>query len=113
MTTAHLQLGKRRWPALGLVLAFAAPLGAQPARDVVTDRLAVTAVEIPVQVLRRGEPLRGLTAADFEVYDRGVRQQIIDFDVLDLTDSPPQMIQSTAGLPLQSNSIGPSSGSAE
>lgn len=78
----------RRGQALLLLLFLPGPLVAQPARDVVTDRLAVTAVEIPVQVLRRGEPVRGLTAADFEVYDRGVRQRIVDFDVLDLAESP-------------------------
>jgi VWFA-related protein len=57
----------------------------QAARDVVTDEIAVTVVEVPVHVLRNGEPVAGLTAADFEVFDRGVRREIVDFDRLDLT----------------------------
>ena len=71
-------------------------------RDVVTDRISVTVVEIPVQVLRRGEPVRGLEAADFEVYDRGVAQRIVSFDVLDLTgpvgsEAPEPAAEATGG----------------
>jgi VWFA-related protein len=53
-------------------------------RDAVTDRISVTVVEIPVQVVRKGEPVRGLSIDDFEVYDRGELQEIVSFDVLDL-----------------------------
>jgi VWFA-related protein len=45
----------------------------------------VVSVEVPVNVVSRdGEPLRGLTAADFEVYDGGSRQAITSFEVVDL-----------------------------
>lgn len=45
----------------------------------------VVAVEVPVNVVdRSGEPVRGLTAADFEVYDGNERQQISSFEVIDL-----------------------------
>lgn len=44
----------------------------------------VVAVEIPVQVVRAGEPVRGLTADDFEVYDGRKKQAITGFEVLDL-----------------------------
>jgi VWFA-related protein len=45
----------------------------------------VTAVEIPVQVVRDGEPVRGLAAGDFEVYEGDRRQPVTGFDVVDLT----------------------------
>lgn len=41
-------------------------------------------VEVPVHVTLRNEPLRGLTAEQFEIYDRGKRQEIVSFDVIDL-----------------------------
>jgi VWFA-related protein len=45
----------------------------------------VTAVEVPVNVVGKdGEPVRGLTAEDFEVYDGNERQTITSFEVIDL-----------------------------
>ncbi len=45
----------------------------------------VVAVEVPVNVVGRdGEPVRGLTAADFEVYDGNEKQQLSSFEVIDL-----------------------------
>jgi VWFA-related protein len=45
----------------------------------------VVAVEVPVNVVGRdGEPVRGLTAADFEVYDGNELQKITSFEVIDL-----------------------------
>jgi VWFA-related protein len=41
-------------------------------------------VQVPVQVVRNGEPVRGLTAADFEVYDGRRKQKVTGFEVLDL-----------------------------
>jgi VWFA-related protein len=58
----------------------AAPAAA-PGFSEVTD---VVAVEVPVQVLRDGEPVRGLTADDFEVYEGRQKQAITGFEVLDL-----------------------------
>jgi VWFA-related protein len=45
----------------------------------------VTAVEIPVQVVRDDEPVRGLAAEDFEVYEGDRRQPVTGFDVVDLS----------------------------
>jgi VWFA-related protein len=43
------------------------------------------AVEVPVNVVDRdGNPVRGLTAADFEVYDNNDRQPVSSFEVIDL-----------------------------
>jgi VWFA-related protein len=45
----------------------------------------VTVVEVPVQVVKDGEPVRGLTAADFEVFDGRKKVPITGFEVLDLS----------------------------
>ncbi|HEX9944323.1 MAG TPA: VWA domain-containing protein [Thermoanaerobaculia bacterium] len=65
--------------AAGLVCA-AAPAPAQT----FAGSTEVVVVEIPVQVVRDGEPVRGLTANDFEVYDGRKRVPVTGFEVLDL-----------------------------
>jgi VWFA-related protein len=76
---------------LGLVAAsgpLAAQLTARPSAqpaDTFADRLRVLEVEVPVQVLRRGEPVRGLAAEDFRVRDRGELREIVGFEVYDLS----------------------------
>jgi VWFA-related protein len=49
-----------------------------------TETTDVVAVEVPVQVVRDGEPVRGLSAADFEVFDGRRKVEITGFEVLDL-----------------------------
>jgi VWFA-related protein len=72
--------------ALGVwAVPLAPPGSAQAERDVVTDEISVTAVEIAVQVLQRNEPVLGLERSDFAVYDRGIEQEVVSFEVLDLT----------------------------
>ncbi len=44
----------------------------------------VLSVEIPVQVVRGGEPVRGLTTGDFEVWEGRRRVPVSGFEVLDL-----------------------------
>ena len=45
----------------------------------------VVEVQVPVNVVTRGgEPVRGLTAEDFEIYDGKRRREIVDFSVVDL-----------------------------
>ncbi|MFL6289324.1 MAG: VWA domain-containing protein, partial [Thermoanaerobaculia bacterium] len=48
----------------------------------------VVAVEIPVQVLRDGEPVRGLTAADFEIWEGKRKLPVTGFEALDLNALP-------------------------
>jgi VWFA-related protein len=50
-----------------------------------TDSTQVVVVEVPVQVVRDGEPVRGLTAADFEVFDGRKKVPVTGFEVMDLT----------------------------
>src|SRR5579864_6531765 len=57
----------------------------------------VTAVEIPVQVIRDGEPVRGLTVADFELYEGRKQQVLTGFDVVDL--SLPENQRLSASIP--------------
>jgi VWFA-related protein len=75
------------WPADGAGLwAAAAPTVATPAAKAgaLSETTEVVAVQVPVQVVRNGEPVRGLTAADFEVYDGRRKQKVTGFEVLDL-----------------------------
>ncbi len=75
-------------PALSAlpVIAAAAPPGKTPiAEQKFEDTSQVVAVEVPVNVVDRdGRPVRGLTAADFEVYDAGDKQVVTGFEVVDL-----------------------------
>ena len=59
-----------------------------PGRRGSRPRPTVVAVEIPVRVLRDGQPVRGLTAENFAVFDEGEPREITSFDVLDLEDRP-------------------------
>jgi VWFA-related protein len=79
---------------LGLVLcalwtAGGAGLRAAPQRPpapaaAFSETAEVTVVQVPVQVVRDGEPVRGLTAADFTVFDGRRQQKVTGFEVLDL-----------------------------
>jgi VWFA-related protein len=66
-------------------------------------RSGVDAVRIDVQVIRDGRPVQGLTAADFELRDSGIRQQI---DVVSLEQQPVDVLfafdtsESMAGEPI-------------
>ena len=92
---------RRRVRPLAFALAFplalaAAASAARPApaptpaaQKVVTESSAVTAIEIPVNVIGRdGKPVANLKAEDFELYDQGKRQEISAVDVVDLRSAP-------------------------
>ncbi|HUF78438.1 MAG TPA: VWA domain-containing protein [Thermoanaerobaculia bacterium] len=49
------------------------------------EEISIVEIEIPVQVLRGGDPVAGLTAGDFEVFDDGEPREIVSFRVVDLT----------------------------
>ena len=53
-----------------------------------TGATEVTVVEVPVQVVKDGEPVRGLTVNDFEVFDGRKKVPITGFEVLDLAGAP-------------------------
>ncbi|MFP5284592.1 MAG: VWA domain-containing protein, partial [Thermoanaerobaculia bacterium] len=71
---------------LALMLALAvlpAPASAQ-----FSDSTNVTAVQIPVQVVADGQPVRGLAAADFLVYEGRRQRPVTGFDAVDLQTLP-------------------------
>jgi VWFA-related protein len=85
--------------ALALIALAALPIGAQkaPAADRFGESTEVLAVEVPVQVLTKdGEPVRGLTAADFEIWDGRQPQPVTGFEVLDLSAAPSAPAAATA-----------------
>lgn len=87
--------------ALGLVEA---PLDAQRRNQQSPSRfdeaIEVITVEVPVQVVRDGEPVTGLTAENFEIYDGRKRQPITGFDVVDLREAAPRPGTPIQGVPL-------------
>src|SRR5947199_9006065 len=89
----------RRAPAAlsGAVLAVlgaalgspgAAPAG-RPAAGGFGETASVVSIEVPVTVVRGDEPVRGLSAADFELYDGRKKQAISGFEVVDLAAASP------------------------
>lgn len=70
-----------------LLCAVALPAPAQeasaPAGDQFAGETTVTVVEVPVQVHLDGEPVRGLTADDFAIYDEEERREIRFFEAVD------------------------------
>lgn len=80
------------------VLLTAAP---QEKPDKFEETSQVVAVEVPVNVIDRdGKPVRGLTAADFEVFDQGDPQSITGFEVVDLAQTAPAGAEPAAPPPI-------------
>jgi VWFA-related protein len=78
--TLHIRLGL----AALFLAALGLPLAAQKGQQAFTETTEVVIVEVPVQVIRDGQPVRGLTANDFEVFDGRKKQEIVGFEILDL-----------------------------
>jgi VWFA-related protein len=70
--------------ALGL-LPLLAPAPAAADQTFSGGTTQVVVVEIPVQVVKDGEPVRNLTAKDFELYDGRKKVPVTGFETLDLT----------------------------
>jgi VWFA-related protein len=85
--------------ALAALLAIAAPATAEPPQAAFSGTTSVLEIEVPVRVLSDGHPVRGLTAADFTVRDRGRVRPLTSFEVVDLSESPPSSA-STPGFDL-------------
>jgi len=62
--------------------------------EVFTGTTSTVVVEVPVEVTLDGQPLRELTRENFEVYDRGKKQELVGFDVIDLAT-----VEGRPGLP--------------
>jgi VWFA-related protein len=74
--------------ASGIPILLAAALTVPPAHAQKSQGFAetteVVAVEVPVQVVKDGEPIRGLTAEDFEVFEGRRKMPITGFEIVDL-----------------------------
>jgi VWFA-related protein len=97
---------KRPWLALTLAIAASATL-ALTARAVEHDaalgavqqrpvfRSGVETVQVDVVVRdRSGQPVRGLTADDFVILDRGKPQPVVTFTAVERQDAPPSFARS-------------------
>ena len=68
------------------VVAFSCLFAASALAQVIRsdETVQVTLVEVPVMVTNAsGEPVRGLTKANFEIYDLGQKKEITNFDMID------------------------------
>ena len=82
---SHLQRFSALVAAAGVVVALPGPLAAAKSYS---EAAEVVIVEVPVQVISGGEPVRGLTAANFELYDGRKKVPVTGFEVLDVAAAP-------------------------
>lgn len=78
-------------------LAFFFILAALPAafhqkQEQLQEKVTVTAAEIPVRVLQDGQPVKGLTKDDFELFENGIPQRINAFETVSRKVSAPQAL---------------------
>src|SRR5260370_8523058 len=66
----------------------AAPQPPDPKLGAFSESTEVTVVQVPVQVVRDGGPVQGLTAADFTVFHGRKHQNVTRLHVLDLSSQP-------------------------
>jgi VWFA-related protein len=66
--------------------------GSAVAEEAFEETTQVVAVEVPVQVIRDGEPVRGLTVDDFELWDGREKQTITGFERVDLAELSAQAV---------------------
>lgn len=100
----------RRFRAPVLILSAALATAPALAQDEVSpdpsqvfeESTSVRLIEVPVRVLVKGDPVRGLTVANFEVLDNGELQEIIGFEVVDATaEWVPETLPTGEVMPLQ------------
>jgi hypothetical protein len=71
------------WIAVLMFFSILSPQeGSFPARHNPQQEVTVTAVEVPVRVLLKGEVIRGLAKEDFEVFQNGIKQEITKFEIV-------------------------------
>lgn len=67
---------------MGIILSIIAGAEQLFAQEKPQEEVTVTAVEVPVRVLLKGQPVRDLTEDDFEVYENGIRQAITHIETI-------------------------------
>lgn len=74
-----------------VINAFALALLGGAAMAQTRERVDVTLVEVPVTVVdRAGNPVRGLTAANFEIFEGRKQRPITNFEMVDVTKVSPE-----------------------
>jgi len=71
---------------LGIAVTLASMVPGAAHAEQFSESIDVVTVEVPVQVVVDGEPVRGLTKDDFEIYDGRKRQTITGFEAVDLEE---------------------------
>jgi hypothetical protein len=61
-----------------------------PGQESLQKEVTVTALEVPVRVIHKGQVVKGLTKEDFEIYENGVKQEITAFEAITRKISTPQ-----------------------
>ena len=79
----------------GLVPVFA-PGNDNPQEQ---EEVTVTAIEVPVRVLLKGQPVRDLTKDDFELTENGVLQDITQFEIISRTIAAGETVTAPAERP--------------
>ncbi|HEV7670802.1 MAG TPA: VWA domain-containing protein [Thermoanaerobaculia bacterium] len=72
------------WLAVVAFLRCVPASPADPPQRLTGERTDVVAIEIPIQVARDGQPVRGLTAANFTIWEGKTKQEVTGFEVIDL-----------------------------
>ena len=71
-------------PLIGLILIVGTSWAQR--RGQVSETTTVTLIEVPVQISAKGQPVRNLTKADFELMEGRKRQEITAFEMIDLKE---------------------------
>lgn len=72
----------------GALAWAAAPAAAQ--QKTFEETTSVVVVEVPVTVVKDGQPVAGLTAENFEIYDGKRQRRIVGFETIDLASIAPE-----------------------
>ena len=75
---------------LSLIIFCPTNLSAQ--QETLQEEVTVTAVEVPVRVLYKGQPVKDLTKEDFEIYENGIKQNITVFEAVSRKIAVPEDI---------------------
>ena len=93
---------RRRVLGVFLIVIFAVltalPATAQRRKKTFTETTDVVVVEVPITVVRDGEPVDGLTAESFEILDGGKKQEILGFEMIDLQN--PKTVEAPQSVPI-------------
>jgi hypothetical protein len=61
-----------------------------PGQEKLQEEVTVTAVEVPVRIIQKGQAVKNLTKEDFELYENGIKQEITAFEIISRKISTPQ-----------------------